>query len=743
MEGLNTIIAFSLLPVWVLVGLFQYLSRFTGKRHFKTWTSGWLFYALFLTLNLAPQGTISPGFLAMSKNWCIATAAILMLWGSFQFINVPAKQRLIAMMIVFNLMWSYVTTLEFPGETWIHFPSFAFLALASGFTAYCFLSKRGRRAPRGASLLTFAFSLWALFLLCSPFFSGSQTVLYTGFMAASVLQLFIAISMMVLVLEETRGKLQVAVVKFSEQVQDSSRTKAEADTVRECYRTLFENSKEAVLIVCDEDLQILDLNAAARKLFRMKTGGTRVPLQSYCSLPNNRTADAKTLLAALPDNPELELSLQDGAKIRARVRTEPLRFFGQKARQLIFSEIAQRASLAGQLHEGGKISALGQVISGIAHELNNPLATIKGYADLLLLASQVDSQTRSALTKVAFESNRAAKLVHDLLAFARPETPQIQPLHINDALESFLERHGNDVAAKEIVLATDFALEDPIVLASRDQIREVLEHLIQNAVDSLEQSDGDRLIKISTRSLDSKIQILVEDSGGGIPDDVLPRIFEPFFTTKPVGTGTGLGLSVCYSIMLHHKGRIFHQSTELGGAGFVLELPAVLAPAKASQSIQPAQGIQPIVECAKPEFRSRSSFNRPAKLLVVDDESTVGSLLKDMLSLLGHDVTVHVSPYDALADIQAHDFDAILSDFRMPGMTGGDLYHCAVSFDPRYARRFIFLTGDMMNGDTHDFFQKEKLQYILKPFQLSSLQSALAMVLEQADATDRIITTAA
>src|SRR5262245_24378027 len=219
---LKPIILFSLLPVWVLVGLFQYLGRFTRKPHFKTWTSGWLFYALFLTLCAAPEGSIRPGLAAVMKNWCVATGALLMLWGSFQFINVPAKQRLIAMMIVFNLMWSCATADEILGERWFYFPSFAFLALASGFTAYCFLSNRTRHARRGAALLTLAFSLWAVFLLCSPFLSGSEAILTTGFVASSVLQLFIAISMMVLVLEETRGRLQGAVDSFAKEVHQSS-----------------------------------------------------------------------------------------------------------------------------------------------------------------------------------------------------------------------------------------------------------------------------------------------------------------------------------------------------------------------------------------------------------------------------------------------------------------------------------------------------------------------------------------
>src|SRR6185369_310582 len=154
---LRSIILFSLLPVWVLVGLFQYLSRFTKKRHFKTWTAGWLFYALFLTLCATPKAILLPATAGILKNWCIATAALLMLWGSLQSINVPARQRLIAMMILFNLIWSAASAQEGLGDTWKSFPAFAFLAIVSGFTAFCVFSQRSRQSSRGAALLTLAF----------------------------------------------------------------------------------------------------------------------------------------------------------------------------------------------------------------------------------------------------------------------------------------------------------------------------------------------------------------------------------------------------------------------------------------------------------------------------------------------------------------------------------------------------------------------------------------------------------
>jgi PAS domain-containing protein len=352
-EGLplNTVIAFSLLPVAVLVGLFQYLNSFTRKGHFRTWTSGWLFYGLFLMLSLIPRDAINPWFLAMSKNWSIATAALLMLWGSFQFINVPARQRLIAMMIVFNVVWSYSTVEQFPDEAWSNFPAFSFLAMASGFTGFCFFSRRNRHAHRGAALLTFSFALWALFLLCSGFLSNSGSMTLTGYIGSCVLQLFIAVSMTVLVLEETRGKLQEAVQKFAQEATRSNELKAAVELTNSNYQLLFQNSNDPVIIVADRNLEILDLNNAAQKLLRLKRACPGATLTSYCSLPNRKETDSNALRAALSGNPELNLILEDATRIRVEVRSGRIRHLGESAHQIIFREVAERAHHPRQLRD--------------------------------------------------------------------------------------------------------------------------------------------------------------------------------------------------------------------------------------------------------------------------------------------------------------------------------------------------------------------------------------------------------
>lgn len=719
------ILLFSLLPVMVLVGLFQYLGRFTRRPHFRTWTIGWLFYGLFLALHAVPIGAVGSELVAILKNWSIATGALLMLWGSFQFINIPGRQRLVGMMMVFNLMWSCATSEQYGHGAWLYFPAFVFLAVASGFTAFCIFSRRTAYARRGAALLTLAFTLWALFLLCSPFLAGSGKILYTGLMAASVLQLFIAVSMMVLVLEETRGRLQLTVDNLARESQQAAEFQHDAEAARLSYRALFESSRDAVAIVAEDDLEILELNSAARKLLLVKDDPTGLSLTRFCSLPNQRSSDAALLAGALPRSPEVELTLADGARVRARVRSQSVLFGGRRALQVILCDVAERSNMARQLRGGGKLNALGQVISGVAHELNNPLAAIKGYTDLLLLTSQVDPQTRAALTKVSMESNRAARLVQDLLAFARPETPKIEPLRLNELIERHVTQRKEEISAKGLSLELALDAGARPVLASGDQLQQVLAHLLNNAIEAIEETDAAGAIRISTKAADGKVYLRVEDNGPGIDADVLPRIFEPFFTTKPVGTGTGLGLSLCYSIVLHHKGRISCQPSELGGACFVVELPAL------------SGALEPVSKIATPDFRPRcqtGASKRQARLLVVDDEPTVVALLNDMLSLLGHQVSFHTSPHEALAALEQGDFDAVLSDFRMPGMTGGELFERAVRLNQKYRDRFLFLTGDMLDPETNEFFAAQRVPCILKPFQLAALQAGLGEILARVDA---------
>lgn len=716
--SLKTAILVSLLSSWVLVGLFQYLNRYTRRRYFSIWTAGWLFYALFLTISITIGVQPSP-MLIMCKNWCIATAAVLMLWGSFSFLKMAASETLILVTLLFVTIWSYASSYEYPGELWIHVPAFLFLAFASGFNAYCFFFLRERKPYLGAGLLTFGFALWAIYLLVYPFLQQPEQLLSVGFLISGVLQLFIAVSMIILVLEEVKADCRSAEERFLSQKTEAEFFRARAEMNERGYQELFEQASDAIVLVSPQ-LEILKMNQAAARLLGFHAAGAARRFQKYCSAaPINVSHSPEAWLKALCDAVECDLTRHDGGKVRVQVRGGPIQYGDEAAYQFFFSELTQRARLEQQLRQAEKLAALGQMVSGVAHELNNPLAAIKGYTDLLVVTAAVDEETRRALRKVAQESDRAAKLVRNFLAFARPESPVLEPVNVNELLERLRPRFQS-LPSRGIILDIQPCAADPVVLGAAEQLEQLVTNLVTNAEQAvISMSDGNPgVVTVGARIVEDKIQIRVEDTGPGVPDEIAARIFEPFFTTRPLGTGTGLGLSVCHTIALNHQGRIFYQPAREGGACFVVELPQCDQPAASVGDASLENSLSP----------ATPTLSEKLDILVVDDEASLRELIKDMLEMAGHKVTICETPKQVLSALEQNSTDLVISDFRMPGMTGGELYEKVISARPELAERFIFLTGDMVNEDTHGFFERTKVGCILKPFQLAQLEMAVSKI---------------
>jgi len=221
--------------------------------------------------------------------------------------------------------------------------------------------------------------------------------------------------------------------------------------------------------------------------------------------------------------------------------------------------------------------------------------------------------------------------------------------------------------------------------------------------------------------------VVVEDNGPGVPPALVNRIFEPFFTTKEVGAGTGLGLSIAHSLMTEHKGRIFYQTSSLGGAGFVLEFPAAIG-GRASEN--------PTTFVAKPAAPAPA---QSGNILVLDDEKSIAEMLGEMLGLLGYTPTISNLPAHALELLEDREFDLIISDFRMPGLNGRQFYELVAQRKPAQARRVIFLTGDVVNEDTLEFLKSTGNPHIAKPFNLTSVRKTVAEVIQSNRSPDPVM----
>ncbi len=711
-DHLKPALLVSLLSVWVLVAVFHYLNTYTRRRYFTIWTVAWLFYALWLTLFFSAKSlALEPRWLMWAKEWCLSVSALFLLWGSFRFLGQRVHQRLLALCLLFLLAWSYVDTYSGgTARTGFHWPVFAFIGLASLVTAFAFFRYRQIRPFSGAALLGVGFFFWSVYLGAHPLFE-TDALEATGFLISAVLQLLIAVAMIILVLEQVRFN------HHRHHLFEQERLQRKVWFTEERYQRLFQQAHEAIVIAARNDLRILELNHAAENLLGITiTQAASHSLISFCQIktrPDKPPQSGHDWFELICSQRPLHLVHKNGTLIPADTTGAPVEFGGQNAYQFFFRHLTDQARMEQHLRQSEKLSSLGQMISGVAHELNNPLAVIGGYVEVILASHTLPPKTRLDLEKVGLESNRAARLVRNFLAFARSQPARRQLANLNDLISAVVELRKFDLSLAHVGIQTALDPMLPATSAEPDQIQQVLIILINNAMQAIAKAPEPRLIKVSSALKNNRIQISVEDNGPGVPEEIESRIFEPFFTTKEVGVGTGLGLSIAHGIMTEHGGRIHYQRASLGGAAFLLDLPilSVQFPPASSTHLAP-----------NPPPNRLQGEPRPEKILVVDDESAIVEMLGEMLRLLGYSPSLCASAGQALQMIGQTQFDLVLSDLRMPEIDGPQFYRLAVARDLRLERRFIFLTGDTVNEDTKSFLKTAGRPFLAKPFRLADIQ---------------------
>jgi two-component system NtrC family sensor kinase len=410
---------------------------------------------------------------------------------------------------------------------------------------------------------------------------------------------------------------------------------------------------------------------------------------------------------------------KNGTLTPVEINGAKIDYGGQAAFQFSVLELTERAKLEQQLRQAEKLSAIGQMISGVAHELNNPLSVVKGYLELVLAHHTLSPQTRADLEKAAHESNRAAKLVMNFLTFAREQPSHRGVVNLNDLVHRLVELHHFDlqIARAEVTLELDKG--QPLISADADQIHQLLVNLVNNSLQAMVDLPRAGRLTIKTLLRDEHVELTVEDNGPGVPANLVDKIFEPFFTTKEVGAGTGLGLSLAHSIMTDHKGRIYYKESSLGGAAFVMEFPL------ARGAVTHTEDTTALVAGPAPAAPAQSGT-----ILVLDDEKSIAEMLGEMLGLLGYTPTVCHAATQALECVERQDFDLVISDFRMPNFNGRQFYEMAVSRKPELARKIIFLTGDVVNEETRAFIDSIGNPHIAKPFNLDNVKAVVSEVIE-------------
>jgi C4-dicarboxylate-specific signal transduction histidine kinase len=366
-------------------------------------------------------------------------------------------------------------------------------------------------------------------------------------------------------------------------------------------------------------------------------------------------------------------------------------------------EITEEKTIREQLLQNEKMAAVGKLVSGVAHELNNPLAGVIGFAEILM-GRPGDERLMKSLARIREEAERASRIVRNLLTFARKHKPESVMVSVNAVLEKTLELRAYDLRVNKIKVVADLAPGLPTTLADPNQLLQVFMNVVTNAEQAMREARGRGTLKLSTMGGDPCIRIAIEDDGPGIDPSNLKRVFDPFFTTKPVGQGTGLGLSICHGIIKEHGGTISVASTLGQGTTFTIELPVVSGPVKREEAPPPAAITAP-----------------PSRILVVDDENAIRELLQDAFEGRGHAVRAVDNGQAALEALRKERYDLIVSDLKMPELDGQELYARLSADWPHLASRILFISGDTMSADTRAFLERAGRPYLLKPFTVQEL----------------------
>ncbi len=417
------------------------------------------------------------------------------------------------------------------------------------------------------------------------------------------------------------------------------------------------------------------------------------------------SAGAKDFLTKPFDHTEVLL------RIKNLLETRTLHLELRRQNESLEEQVRERTQ---RLLQSEKLATMGELLAGVAHELNNPLGIVMGHATLLAMQAQGGPLAERA-QKITDAAERCARIVKNFLTMARQRPPERQVVHLNQVVRDTVEMLGYQLRVAKVEPAFSLADDLPALWADPHQLQQVMVNLVVNAQQAMGKTVQPRRIAFTTwRDPTANCVVLeVADTGPGIPPEIQARIFEPFFTTKSVGSGTGLGLSLCRGIVEGHRGTIGLESEPGKGARFRIELP-VEAPPKPPQEARGAEAAPPI---------------RGKTILVVDDEPLIGELLRDMLAADEHHVETVANGVLALEQLQQRAFDVIMCDMRMPDLDGPGLYRELERRNPGLLGRCIFVTGDTLNAQTREFFEATNVPRVGKPFSMQEVRSAVQRVL--------------
>ena len=559
----------------------------------------------------------------------------------------------------------------------------------------------------------------------------------------------------------------------------------------ERYRTLFEESPDA-LLVSALDGTVLDVNEAAVRLYRVRRSEVLGRYFGHMICADEREmARRRQIVWAQGRGTFRDRGRRlDGFEFPVEVEVRVVELGGQRRFLQLVRDLSDQERLQGELLQAQKMEAIGQLVSGVAHELNNPLAAIIAFSQLLRSDTRLPEDMKHDAGLLVQEADRTRRIVQNLLDFARARPPERRPTGIGVLVQSVLELQSYALSANRIQVEVDIPATLPEVDLDRAQLQQVLLNLSINAIQALHDSERKTPAHLwVTASLTKarsstgvaknekpledlrRVRITIRDDGPGVPESARARLFDPFFTTKQPGDGTGLGLSVSFGIVAAHLGHLWYEPGPGNvGSSFIIELPVTartiderslsdaldpdprqsgggrpprakspkvgagmsvaagrrvaLAPTSAPAQVRPPGAAEPASETRRP------------RVLALDDEPSIRAFLRKALTAAGMDCSPFQDGAQALEGMRNADFDVMLVDHRMAGMSGTEFYDAAIEFRPGLARRVVFMSGDVLNPDLRGFATLRGIRLLAKPFDIDAVIRIVREVLAAAEAAD-------
>jgi len=649
--------------LWVLawlLSIIHYVGQFTEVSYNSNW--GGFVDELFLGISgivfvLAAESIRgrSPRSLAP---YCWAVGIVLCIWAF-----VDAKQLAPAITDRASYAWALAALFALAGLShWAH---------------------NRKKFSIGGSILAYNFFFWSGCFVFITLTAGSQfTAQYDNYIYqfSNLPKPIAAIGMLIYMLEAER-------INVHQQ--------------RDFAESLIENAPDGIFILDVEHILIKVNKRFAAMCGQPAEEIIGKPLSAFVSLGDEssgeRTAsgDANTLSAHYQSR--MEVTGRDA--IDVLVTSKPIVNNGRVMGAMgIVKDITQRLQLEQHLRQSEKMASIGLMVSGVAHELNNPLTSVIGFTELSLRDPSLGEILGRRLRIVLSEARRTRSIVQKLLSAVRHQKSERVPVKINRLITDTIALRESDFRLNNIEIETQLDPDLPPVMADASDIQQVLINLMQNAFDALCENAAGGALLIRTSREKRRIIIEMSDDGPGAVEPA--RVFDPFYTTKEVGKGTGLGLSICYQVVKSHGGEISMENLAKG-TRFTVKLPiAAVVPVEAAAAKQPM---------AAPALRGR--------ILIVDDEPMIAAFCESVLAAAGFEVQTSLNGADALEKMASQRFDAIVTDYKMPGkVSGADLYNWVQRNLPGQQNQVMFMTGDSVNPNTHDFLMACGSPVIYKPF---------------------------